>query len=412
MAEIPRLWIVISRPDRLPGAIVAAQALREKFTGGVHLLREHTKWWERADWELYASQFAQVHAFRRVETCRGVRDLPRLYRESIERRRALAELPINARSDLLLCLGGVLKIANVAVSAHKEVKKILTLSDKTYRALIRPTDRKHFRYTTASWFQNRLIEPMAGINRTQRFKPRINPGGDGVRFERMQNDPRDIYDRVIVLSNTGAALQGEAGDQVMAARFPSIAHLRDLPTSTEELAGTRKVIFFGTPFLFIHNLAPSIYIEHLNGCLDFIRRNHPGCQLVYRPHPVETNESKKLQLDDFTIEDDKEAAELYFLRNYPAIEAVYSVSSTVSRTALNNGLNGYAFYSLFPFTKQQTEFFVQIMGQVPLEFAIRDLSAAPRKYQPLTSQGGLGFAEALARAVESVNGSTPIGSAG
>ena len=44
----------------------------------------------------------------------------------------------------------------------------------------------------------------------------------------------------------------------------------------------------------------------------------------------------------FEVENDRAAAEVYMLQFYSEIEAVFSVSSSVSRSALNNGLNGYS----------------------------------------------------------------------
>jgi hypothetical protein len=68
----PKLWIVISRPDRLPTAIAVAQAVDAQFPGGVHLLREDSKWWDRAHWQPYAGRFDEIHPFPRVNTCRGL----------------------------------------------------------------------------------------------------------------------------------------------------------------------------------------------------------------------------------------------------------------------------------------------------------------------------------------------------
>ena len=147
-------------------------------------------------------------------------------------------------------------------------------------------------------------------------------------------------------------------------------------------------------------MSPDVYVEQLNRCLDYLRRNFTGHTLIYRPHPNETNEADQLKLDVFRMENDREAAELYFLRNYQAIAAVFSVSSTVSRTALNNGINGYAMYPVFPFTTQQTEFFAGVMGDVPVEFTIRDLSSPPIPYQPLAVERGRSFAEAMNMAAE------------
>jgi hypothetical protein len=174
-------------------------------------------------------------------------------------------------------------------------------------------------------------------------------------------------------------------ERKIAARFPSMAELREFAAIDSGNNGQdrhRRVIFFGTPFLLIHNLSPEVYVEHLNRCLDYLRKHYGGkCDLIYRPHPIETSEAERLNLKDFRVEDDREAAELYFLRHFTEIEAVYSVSSTVSRTALNNGLNAYSLWRCFPFPETSAKFFEKIMGDVPAEFDIRDLTQPPVRYQ-------------------------------
>ena len=162
------------------------------------------------------------------------------------------------------------------------------------------------------------------------------------------------------------------------------------------------MIFFGTPFLLVKNLEPEVYVEHLNRCLDYLRQNYPARDLIYRPHPFEKGEASKLRLTGFRVEDDREVADLYFLRHFAAIEAVYSVSSTVSRTALNNGLNSYALWRCFPFSETQQRFFQKVMGNVPPEFEINDLTKPPIAYQDRVSlsTGPNSFSNALGRAVE------------
>jgi hypothetical protein len=413
MVAKPKLWIVISRPDRLPNALVAADALRARFPGGIHLLREESKWWENANWRDFVSDFAEVHAFPKVRTCRGLKDLPRLYRENVNRQRGVGLLPINADNDVLLCLAGLLGLGNAALSAHPDVYKILTVSQKAYGELTRTGDRARYRFTTSGWLQNRFVEPMAGVERTIHYKPRINPGGDGVRLRRLQKDPGEIFNVIVFMSNSGGELPARAEHQVIPSRFPSIAELddfsgklnsaRDRPDSGKTTSGKQsRVIFFGTPFLLVQNLQPDVYIERLNLCLDFLRRNHPGGDLVYRPHPFEKGEASRLQLGGFRVEDDREVADLYFLRHFAAIEAVYSVSSTVSRTALNNGLNSYAFWRCFPFSETQTRFFQKVMGEVPPEFEISDLSMPPIAFQQqgAPATGPNSFSNALIRAVD------------
>jgi hypothetical protein len=392
------LWIVIARPDRLHAALIAEQALRSEFDA-VHLLREDSAWWERARWEEFARRFDRVHAFQRVETCRGLRDLARLYRETAARVRSMHALGIDEKGDVLLTLGGVLAIANAACSACPRVFKVLGIGKNTYDDLTRAADRTRFRFTTSGWFQHRIVEPLVGVNRTLHMKPRINPGGDGVRIARLQSDPPDLYDAVVISSNSGRELPDNSS-RTLAARHPSIAELRDLPSET---SGERRALFFGTPFLLIHNLEPTVYVEHLNRCLGYIRRHYANtCRLIYRPHPGETTEADRLHLDGFMVENDREAAELYFLKHFGSIAAVFSVSSTVSRVALNNGLNAYAFWRCFPFEKTAGEFFQHLMGDVPLEFEIRDLETPPIPYadrlQP--DPATLSFSTALQRSIQ------------
>ncbi len=413
MTNEPKLWIVISRSDRLPNALVAADALRERFPGGIHLLREESKWWKNANWQKFVGEFAEVHAFPKIRTCRGLKDLPRLYRENVARQRGVGALPIDPEKDVLLCLAGLLGLGNAALSAHPDVFKILCVSQKAFGELTRHGDRTRFRFTTSGWLQNRVVEPLAGVERTIHYKPRINPGGDGVRLRRLQKDPDEIFDVIIFMSNSGGELPARAEDQIIPSRFPSIAELQgfsSLPqfTGTQDRlrqssrAGECRVIFFGTPFLLVKNLAPEVYVEHLNRCLNYIRQNYPGRDLIYRPHPFEKGEAGKLSLEGFRVEDDREVADLYFLRHFAEIEAVYSVSSTVSRTALNNGLNSYALWRCFPFSDTQTKFFRRVMGDVPPEFEISDLTKPPVAYQDRQSPGGdaTSFTQALNRALD------------
>src|SRR5205807_1942320 len=124
---------------------------------------------------------------------------------------------------------------------------------------------------------------------------------------RLQKDPEEIFDVIIFMSNSGGELPARAEDQIIPSRFPSISELRDFAIqrtdqqnrqgSVDRQSGSDRVIFFGTPFLLVQNLEPAVYIEHLNRCLDYIRGNYPGRDLVYRPHPFEKGEASKLHLE-------------------------------------------------------------------------------------------------------------------
>src|SRR5260370_27882662 len=93
MQTQPKLWIVISRPDRLPNALVASDALRERFPGVIHLLREQSKWWKNATWQEFVSEFASMHPFPNVRTFNGSKDRPPLYRDKPHQPHSDSALP-------------------------------------------------------------------------------------------------------------------------------------------------------------------------------------------------------------------------------------------------------------------------------------------------------------------------------
>jgi len=171
MNQPPKLWIVAERPVRLPNALVAAESLRDRFPGGIHFVRDQSDAWQRVQWQPYSCYFDDVHTFARVKSCRGLLDLPRLYRDTMERKRAVAALPIEPDTDILLCIAGVIGLATVAASAHPKLRKVLSISVASYERLTRAPDRTRFRFTTSGWLQNRVVEPLAGVKRTLNRKP-------------------------------------------------------------------------------------------------------------------------------------------------------------------------------------------------------------------------------------------------
>ncbi len=150
MTSPPKLWIVAERPVRLPNALIAAESLRDRFPGGIHLMRDQSDAWQRVQWQPYSRYFNDDHTFARVKSCRGLLDLPRLYRETMERKRAVAALPIEPETDLLLCIASVMGLATVAASAHPKVRKLLSISVATHERLTRVPDRTPIRCRAVS----------------------------------------------------------------------------------------------------------------------------------------------------------------------------------------------------------------------------------------------------------------------
>ena len=403
----PQAWLVLTRPNNLPTALAAAAALADEYPGGCRLLLEDSPWWQHARWEEFRARFAAVHRFARVRAARGLFDVRRLHGEFAARQRALVALPFARDRDVLVCLAGVTELANAACCAYRPARRVLCLPHTVHDGLVRPPDRWRYRLTTASWVQNRLVEPLVGLERTLHFKPRVNRGGDGVRHVRLGRPPEAVYDAVVVMSNAGRHRPPGTGARTFPARFPTLDDLGPAsPAPADPLPPDgRSVVFFGTPFLLVRNLSPADYAARLNDCLDYLRRSYPGCRWIYRPHPAENGEAAALRLDGFVVETDREAAELYFLRNFRRIAAVFSVSSTVSRVALNFGLPAHCFWRCFPFAQTQQRFFEKVMGDVPPGFELRDLSAPPcppEAHAPGLPDPGPSLREALRTALASL----------
>ena len=381
----PTLWIALTRPDNLVNALAVVAAGREHFAA-CRLLYENSSWWDGLDWAEYARRFDGVDAVEKVPACRGLRDLPRFYRALKNRQRTLAALRIGA-DDTLVTLAGITKLSVALASAYPEVKKVLCVTVKKYADASRPWSWMSYRPTTSGWLQRWVVEPPLGLRRTVRLKP-WRGGGDGVRLERPVEPLEKIFDKVVLLSNDGTELPPAIGPNVRASPFPSLHDLGDWAPSLDDPGDSRAtVVFFGTPFLLVRNLPPAVYREHLNACLDALRRWYgPDCTLIYRPHPAETREREHLDLAGFENEEDRQVAELFFLRNFRRIRAVFSVSSTVSRVALNYGLHGYTLWRCFPFDETATQYFTTLMGRVPPEFDIYSLDQPPIAYAAHTNQ--------------------------
>ncbi len=399
-----RLWLVITRPDGLFTALLAADALAGRFLGGCHLIIESSRWWDRFTWEpAWRERFVAVHAFGRVEALRGLRDLRRLTAALRERQAAVRALGIRP-GDLIIGFAGITRLVNAMVSAFPAAGSLLCVPARKFAELREPADPRRYRWTTPGWLQNRLVEARIGLHRTVHQKARGRAGGDGARLLRFGKSPDAIFDASLVLGRPDLAGGNSAADAAttFAGRFPDFQSLI-LPDPEPDNAGfARRVIFFGTPFLLVRNLDAEVYAGILGTCLEAMRRWYPEAELRYRPHPAETEERTQLPLQKlgFELEGDRDTAESYFVRNAIRIAAVFSVSSTVSRTARQFGLPAFAFWRLFPFAPRQQEFFTALMGEVPEGFHVDHLDRAPVLSSGATAVCPEPFATALSRAAE------------
>lgn len=364
------LWIVVARPQQL----LTALAIRDQIGAGfarTELLVDSHAAWERADWRGLAAGFDAIHEIQRVRPPHGLLGSFRTYRETKQLSERIAALPMNA-ADLLISCMYFSPLVNALLSHHPGCHKLLITEPRKYADFRRPVNTTSHRHTSASWINHHVVDRLCGLIPTYNLKQRGAQDTDGIWLRRYQRDMDELFQRVIVTERRDDCAQTD--DQTWHSSTPR------LPVRASGDDNTPRVIFFGTPFLLLKNLDAGIYIDKLNDCLRQIEAHHPDCDFHYRPHPGEKDEPHRLELGRFTLDDDKEAAELHLMKLGDAVRATYTVSSGAVRGAMEMGFPAYALWPSFPFGEDARGFFERVMGHVPEGFLIDDPSQPPREY--------------------------------
>lgn len=136
-------------------------------------------------------------------------------------------------------------------------------------------------------------------------------------------------------------------------------------TNSQSSTTQKKVYFFGSRFLGWDFLDDEFAIKTINSILRKIEEVYSEAQLIYKPHPLESNEVEKLNLGKFIVDASPNSAEIEYIKYFSDIEAVYSIGSTSSKTAFNFGLKSYLTYKLFQFDKSVEKKFDDLFLNLP-----------------------------------------------
>jgi hypothetical protein len=213
------------------------------------------------------------------------------------------------------------------------------------------------------------------LHRTLHKRDPHAPAGDGSYVLRYEESIEQLYDKIVVMANDSDHSEPVRNTSVINTYYPF-----HFLTQTRLHAGRQPtdIVFLGTPFLSARNVAPELYANILNRCLDYLRLYFgQEYRLVYRPHPRESAELTQLDLRGFEVDRSAGTAELYFLDHFQEIHAVFSVASTALRAALNFGIRAYSFLNLFHLPSTSYEYFTQLLGKVPQGFYLDSLSEQP-----------------------------------
>src|SRR3989344_4494705 len=144
------------------------------------------------------------------------------------------------------------------------------------------------------------------------------------------------------------------------------------------------IIFWGADFKFLPPGIPEDkFIELSNACLDYVRKNCSGHELIYKLHPAETDEYTKLNLDGFSVVGTDNIGEFYLLKNINRIKYTFSAISGACVSAHKMGIPSFIFLELFEplFLPETKTGYREDFSPLPKESFLSDLAGGFRDYQ-------------------------------
>ena len=377
-AEKGKIWMVLDHPMQFAVAMgVASYWKQQRYA--INLLVSPHPYWGKVDINRYKAHFNDVFFMERPDYTWHPLSVIRTIYQIWRLKRRLARLNIG-QNDVIVGLSIFHYLENIVLSMHPENFKIAIMPAVVYEECTRELDNDAYYTPPEGWIAGVLIEPVMGLYRTYCKKERLHP--DTYWRLRYRKSLLEIYDRVVVMGDVSSDKNPDA-ERICAMPYPYVLTLSEEKLKETAIPTRKKVVFFGDSFRAgIWGLKPDIYSRYLNQCLSFLRTKYGDTyQLVYRPHPAESDEEAKyLDLKDFIIEKNTMLSELYFYENHSSIEAVFSVASTSSRSAYHFFINAYSFLDIFPFDSTAGNYFRAEMGNVPEEFYISDLTSTPLRY--------------------------------
>ncbi|MFC1920727.1 hypothetical protein ACFLYQ_03270 [Chloroflexota bacterium] len=371
-----KIWMVVDHPQQFAIALGIIAGL--KNAGFVfNLIISPHGYWQRVDIDRYRDRFESIHIFERPDyTAHPVR-LLRMIFQIFRLKKEISRLNI-AREDIIMGFSIFHYLENIVLSLHPHNYRIGVMPQAVYDECTRFMDKRIYFTPPEGLLTTCLVEPLTGLYRTYCMRERKNPRTYWrIRYRKLITE---VFDKVIVLG-IFADDEKQPADEVYTMPFPYVMAL----TERKDKKGkgeARKIVWFGNNFGGgMWNITPGVYAEHVNKCLDSLRTKYGAeYHLVYRPHPVEKDEMKSLDLSMYDIEKDSMLSELYLYEDINDIYAVFSADSTSSRSAFDFFINSYVFLHTFPYNDAAIKHWHETMGNVPGSFFINDLSAVPERY--------------------------------
>lgn len=131
------------------------------------------------------------------------------------------------------------------------------------------------------------------------------------------------------------------------------------------------IYFFGSRFLEWEYFSLK-HIELLNYFLDYLQNKFSDKKFIYVKHPLEKNETEKLNLKKFHILEDSLNAEMIFFERGNRIHSAYSIGSTSSKSAFEFGIQSFVIYKMFDFDDTTAKIYDRIFKGYPQNFFLKE----------------------------------------
>lgn len=380
-------WIIIDHPHSLVTALALAKFFASrKYTKPILVIAKHP-YWSKVEMRDYRKHFLKIVWFDRLDIPPFSMPVWKQLAASVFLFGKLAILKIQVlklnidKNDVIIGLAERQILENMIISTFNQswkvsiVPELVFTEEITTRQLVKLAK---LRYSIGGFVARYIYYPIFGLHKNDYFITRGQGSkADGDRYWSFTEGLAKVYDKVLLMVNIT--------DKRVA--FSKIhPNLRLIPypyllVKPKSRQRKRKVVYFGMPYVPKWDITRKQYIEGINNYLQYIRANYPNYfSFEYRPHPQERDEYKDLDLAGFKLAEDRTMAEMYFLEDR-GIEAVFSVCSTACRSALNFGLQGYIFPTLFPLKALNIESYKRVFGRTPSSFIVTGFSTPLKRFQ-------------------------------
>lgn len=407
MAKNINFWIILDHPKQFLLALYLSNLFRKEYHAKTNLLISKHQYWKFFDIENYQKYFGQISWFARLDYPPPAMNKIKQFSAAFLMFLGLLVLRIRllfmkiSGQDVIIGLSLCQFLENMVISLNPRTKSISILSVSEYKHYETKPNPKIFISSLSSKIVFLMMKTFGLKETIYSHRRNLKRLGDGDYYLSYKNSLSKIYSGILLTTTKRNDSEKKPPNQLSKSKNLLIASYPDIRIGKAKTQRHQKIIFLGQPLLMLGNRKLSEYLLVLNKCLEYLRQQYRRkYKLIYKVHPREDSKHLPMDLKGFNIETRKKPAEIYFLDNKDSIKAVFSVSSSASKTAVDAGLDSYLFAKVFPYNKVFIDDLYVVCGDMPKEAFINNLNSRPKSLKYTRRQNNTDFENGLKMLVE------------